>query len=124
MNYNPILPHPTSHVKPDLETKKKAKENTKDIYENGFRLKALERRVDHLLVLNESLWEILKQQTSLDDQALTQKIQETKRLVAERKKAKIICPACHQKIPADKTKCYYCGEELGTALPEQPFDIS
>lgn len=76
-------------------------------------VKVLQKNVDHLLVINQALWELVKEKTGLTDIELQSKMLEvetahgggeSKITVAVRK-----CPKCSKTMHPKHTKCLYCG---------------
>jgi len=96
----------------DKATKKKTKENARAVESNSGRLSELEKKVEELSLMNESLWQLLKQETRLTDEDFD----EQTRLVHEKNifesNMKVECTNCNQKLPLKETRCYYCGSEV------------
>jgi len=96
----------------DKETKKKTKQNSRAVESNSERIRKLEGQFEELSLLTESLWQLLKQETKLDDSALNAKIEYTFDKKKQEAKLKTECPSCAQLLPMKETRCYYCGDEL------------
>jgi len=76
---------------------------------------ALEEDVNHLLMIVESLWDILKKQHSFDDSELLNRVAEIDmrdgKLDGKTKKAAVPdCRHCGRKMMGRKPICIYCGK--------------
>lgn len=94
------------------DEKRKAEEQSRGIDDNNVRLQVLERKVSRQSLMLESLWALLKQETSLDDNALLKKLEETEVVIDDLASAKAICSGCRRDVPANKKSCHYCGTKL------------
>ncbi len=108
-------------VVPDKETKKGVRKNSENVKNNDKRLDELEAKFEKLALVTESLWELLKQETSLTEEQFECKVAENISNYEERSKAKTKCHNCNQFIPSAKTKCFYCGVELEESKNISPF---
>ena len=75
---------------------------------------ALERKIDRLALLNQAMWSLVKEQTSLTEADLIEQIKRLDMLdgrldgkVAETKK----CNSCGTVLAASAHSCYGCGAE-------------
>ncbi|MFC1452383.1 hypothetical protein ACFLSJ_03455 [Verrucomicrobiota bacterium] len=76
---------------------------------------ALEEDVNHLLMIVESLWEILKEQHGYDDVELFKRVTEIDmrdgKLDGRKKKTAVPdCPHCGRKMMGRRPVCLYCGK--------------
>lgn len=110
-------------------TNKKSQTSTSDRGSNDSvlfleeRVKRMESKLTQLAALSESQWELLKQETRLDDAALNAKLELVKNKMEERCQSKTHCSNCNQKLPGKVNKCYYCGNELKNQAAFSPFDF-
>lgn len=77
----------------------------------------LQRKVEHLLIITEALWTILKEKHGLDDQELLrQMVQIDLRDGAMDGKVAATppepCPKCQRIVSKKSIRCLYCGEPL------------
>lgn len=103
------------------DEKRLAEEHGRGIDDNNSRLLVLERDFARQSVMLESLWSLLKQETSLDDNALLSKLEEVELLIETRVNEKAKCSACNRDVPANKKNCHYCGEKLIVEGNDSPF---
>jgi hypothetical protein len=68
----------------------------------------LERRIEHLAMACNAMWNLLKTQTGLTDEQLKEKMQQLQAASATAQPAN--CPACGRRISPRQGKCIYCGE--------------
>lgn len=88
-------------------------------------LQNLQRTTDALTLACQALWEIVRTQTGLDDQALLLKMEEIDVRDGTQdgkiKPAPVQCPQCHRRTSSNRRECLYCG----TPLPvEHVFETS
>jgi len=100
----------------DKETKKKTKDNTRAVESNNERINKLERQFEEVSLFTETLWQLLKQETKLNDTDLDVKIEYVFDKKKQEAKLKVECFHCGQKLPVKEKKCYYCGEMLHNNL--------
>ena len=79
--------------------------------------------IEKLLMITESLWEILKEKHGYSDEELIKRIYEIDMRdgVYDGKVAKqppALCPQCNKKLTRRQTSCIYCG----TPIARRPFD--
>lgn len=81
------------------------------------RIHALEDRIDALALLCQAQWEIIRDNTGLDDEAIAAKAQEVdlRDGTADGKmgRASRDCPACQRPLHTRHDRCLYCGHEVG-----------
>lgn len=84
-------------------------------------IKALRNAIDKLLLINRALWEIMAEKNGLNDEYLTQKVNEIDlrdgKLDGKVTTAVRQCASCGKTIFAGHQKCLYCGAECGGANP-------
>lgn len=77
-------------------------------------VKELTRRVERLSILNQALWEILRDKIGLTDEELEGKVQEVDMRdgVADGSMTAtaVRCPRCQRVCNARHKKCLYCGQ--------------
>ncbi|MGC6427797.1 MAG: hypothetical protein ACON5H_12485 [Akkermansiaceae bacterium] len=92
-----------------LEAKQKATRTNSE-------LSGLQRQVDHLTLLCQSMWEVLREHTGLDDQTLRAKIADVDtrdgRADGKIQPEVFPCPSCGQNCNSARTKCIMCGADL------------
>ncbi len=94
----------------DMENaKQKAEHIQKEIYD-------LSGRLDALILATQAVWEIVKEQTGVDDERLLKKMEDIdlRDGVADGKITATItmCPKCGRTNNSKRGNCLYCGEEL------------
>ncbi len=81
----------------------------------------MERRIDHLTLLCQSMWELLREQSGLSDKQLRAKIADvdTRDGRADGKiRNKIFpCPKCQANCHSSSQSCTMCGEDLKMHKP-------
>jgi hypothetical protein len=81
----------------------------------------LQRQVEHLTLVCQSMWELLREHTSLTDDLLRVKVADvdTRDGKAEGKISGQIfpCPACGANCNSSRQKCTMCGEDLKKHKP-------
>lgn len=92
--------------------KKASKKNERAVENNSNRILVLEKSIEELSLMTESLWQLLKQESNLSETDLADKIKYTFDKNEEESKLKQECGHCSQKIPLKEKRCYYCGEPL------------
>ncbi|MCX7871996.1 MAG: hypothetical protein N2487_01775 [Verrucomicrobiae bacterium] len=79
-------------------------------------IRVLSNRCDTLALVCQSLWEILKEQTGMDDAQILKKMQEIdlRDGVADGKITgrPISCPSCGRTNNTRRPTCIYCGHDL------------
>lgn len=80
------------------------------------KVRLLEQRLDHLTLYSQAMWELIRENTRLEDKDILEraKLIDTRDGKADGKinTAILICPACERKSNSTKKKCMYCGEDL------------
>ena len=76
----------------------------------------LKRKVEHLCLASQALWELLRDRTNLEEGDILAKMEEID-LRDGKKDGKIghkplVCPKCDRTANSSRTKCLYCGEVL------------
>jgi len=79
----------------------------------------LQKQVEHLLIITEALWTILKEKNSLDDKELLRQMvqidlrdgQLDGRVATTPPEP---CPKCQRIVSKGSVRCMYCGEPLMT----------
>lgn len=89
-----------------------AKQALSKAYESGSQVSSIERKLDRAVLLNQAIWSLIKQQTSLTETDLMQEIRRIDMLdgqldgkSAETKK----CNKCSTILAASAVTCYQCG---------------
>lgn len=76
----------------------------------------LKRRIDALTLASQALWEIVREQTGLDDEAVILKMQEIdlRDGVADGRISQppVACPKCSRNNRAGRNSCIYCGAAM------------
>lgn len=91
-----------------------AKHALSKVYESKADIGSVQIKLDRLLLLNQALWSLVKQQTCLSETDLMQEIQRLDLLdgrldgkLAETKK----CNKCSTVLAASAASCYTCGAQ-------------
>lgn len=80
------------------------------------KLQLLEKRLDHLTLYSQAMWELIRENTRLEDKDILARAQEI-----DQRDGKadgkintriVVCPACNRNSNSTKQQCMYCGEEL------------
>jgi hypothetical protein len=84
-------------------------------------LKRLEDQLAKVLLINEALWEIIREKHSLKDENLIEKIKEIDMRdgVADGKnqaREAPSCPSCGRNSSRRNRNCMYCGAELSSSI--------
>ena len=87
-------------------------------------LKTLRENLAKALMINEALWEIIKDRHELTDEDLNAKLYEIDLRDGQldgknQRSTPVECPQCQRKISARRATCLYCGH----ALDESVFSI-
>ncbi len=77
---------------------------------------ALTAHVDRLTLVCQAIWTLVEESTGLTGEDLESRIQELvaadEEFLAQIEDARQTCPRCKAAIPANMTKCQFCGQEL------------
>jgi len=65
--------------------------------------------IDHLAQIVEALWELLKEETRLDDTQLSARLKEVKERGDPEPEA---CICCQRPLPLSGNRCIYCNAEI------------
>ena len=83
----------------------------------------LERKVEHLMMVTEALWSVIKESHEMDDDDLREVIKNIdlrdgnlNGRVAKKPPQK--CPRCKKTIQRRQSKCMYCGTEVDKEIFE------
>ncbi|NWK57819.1 zinc ribbon domain-containing protein [Verrucomicrobiaceae bacterium N1E253] len=94
-----------------------------DIRRSGGDLADLQRQVDKMALVNQALYELLRDRTGITDEDLRRKIRDIdKRDGAEDGKIKaspLRCPKCGGAVTVGALSCQTCG---ATVAPKYPFE--
>jgi hypothetical protein len=79
-------------------------------------IRSLERRLDRLTIVNQALWELLRDSGHLTEEGLLAKVAEID-LRDGSKDGKItrmvkVCPRCGRNSNSKRLECLYCGDSL------------
>lgn len=82
----------------------------------GDRVRLLEQRLDHLTLYVQAMWELIRENTRLEDADILTRAQEID-LRDGKADGKIntrilVCPACNRNNNSTKKQCLYCGADL------------
>ena len=84
-------------------------------------LRGMQRQIDHLTLLCQSMWELLREETNLSDQILRAKVADvdTRDGKADGKINPQVfpCPACGANCNTTRQSCTMCGEDLKSHKP-------
>ncbi len=94
------------------ETKNKVDKTARELAAVNIRLDQLENRFKELRFTNQALWELLKERSDLNDEALEEKVTSLKQEIEQRANETTTCSSCNRVVPAHKENCYYCGTKL------------
>lgn len=78
----------------------------------GEQLRALERRMAKLILVNQALWELLKEAGQMTEQHLTARVDAIEAQSAGKTSTVTTCSKCNRATTTKHVKCMYCGTEL------------
>ncbi|MFI4912526.1 MAG: hypothetical protein ACIAQZ_12745 [Sedimentisphaeraceae bacterium JB056] len=84
-------------------------------------IKRLAKKLDKVLLINEAMWEILRDEHGYTDEKLKKKIREVdlRDGVEDGKnqpREALTCPSCGRNSLRRNRNCMYCGTEINTSL--------
>jgi hypothetical protein len=78
------------------------------------RVRVLEANLAKVLMINEAMWEILRDKLNLTDEELNQKLYEIDMrdgvLDGKNQRSVTVCPSCQRKVSPRHPACIYCGQ--------------
>ena len=84
------------------------------------RIRMLEANLAKTLMICESLWELLAEQTGLTEEDLYQKLHDVDLrdgvLDGKNQRSATDCPACGRKVSGRHGSCLYCGEIIDSSV--------
>ena len=84
------------------------------------RVRILEANLAKVLMINEALWEILREKLGLTDEDLNQKLYEIDMrdgvLDGKNQRSVSECPSCHRKVSPHHPACIYCGQIINDSV--------
>ncbi len=84
------------------------------------RVRVLEANLAKVLMINEALWEILRDKLDLTDEELNQKLYEIDMrdgvLDGKNQRSVSECPSCHRKVSPRHPACIYCGQIINDSV--------
>ena len=94
----------------------------------NIEVKTLREAVDKLMLINRALWEIIAEERGLNDEYLTNKVNEIDlrdgKLNGKLVTAIMLCPSCERTLFKGHDRCLYCGAEYTTADPFDKVDTN
>jgi|GEM_PF-718950 len=106
----------------DLTEKKTVREASRNSSDNSSRIERLEKKLETLSIINEVLWGVVSESENITLSKLKEMMVEVELDRTKRNTAKVECGKCKLSIPANKTKCMYCGTDLVFQFEISPFD--
>lgn len=83
---------------------------------NSTEIQYLERRLDHLVLLNQALWSLLQEKVGLTEEELQARVLELDmrdgKLDGRVESAPAECPNCHRPLSRRHMRCLYCDYTL------------
>ena len=84
------------------------------------RVRILEANLAKVLMINEALWEILRDKLGLTDEDLNKKLYEIDMrdgvLDGKNQRSVSECPSCHRKVSPRHPACIYCGQIINASV--------
>ena len=77
-----------------------------------FRVRVLEAYLTKAMIINETLWEIMKEKLNLTDDILQEEVSK----VDLRESTSKECPKCHHMIAPHHPICIYCGQLIDNSI--------
>ncbi len=77
-----------------------------------FRVRVLEAHLTKAMIINETLWEIMKGKLNLTDDILEDQLSK----VDLRESTSKECPKCHHMIAPHHPFCIYCGQVIDNSI--------
>ncbi|WP_144393403.1 hypothetical protein [Pleionea sediminis] len=118
----PFIPPHNRRYEANRKTEKLAKGSVKKSEDNAERINDLEKEVEKLSLVCESLSRFIEknlQDVTLD---LEYEIDETTKLREQRRKSKNQCIQCSMLVPSSFNYCMYCGASLENVAKKNIFD--
>lgn len=98
------------------EARNKADQAKSAAEQMQWEIKDLKRKADALTIACQALWEIVRTQTGMRDEAILQRMQEIDardgRIDGRISTTLATCPKCSRKNNANRRSCLYCGATL------------
>jgi len=98
------------------ESSNQASSASRQASQVGDQLRLLERRMDHLTLYSQAMWELIRENTRLEDKDILARAQEIDQRDGKadgKINTRIVaCPACQRNSNSAKQQCMYCGEDL------------
>jgi predicted Zn-ribbon and HTH transcriptional regulator len=109
-------------TKPMTDAQLRARD-LREIAEARTRLEALEQQVARLKLLNEALWQLIKEKVGISEDDLYQRAQEIDaqdgRRDGQLSSQPLRCPECGRISQSRHGRCLYCG----LLFDKKPFDV-
>ena len=77
-----------------------------------FRVRVLEAHLTKAMIINETLWEIMKEKLNLTDDILQDQLGK----VDLRESTSKECPKCHHMVAPHHPFCIYCGQVIDNSI--------
>lgn len=106
----------------DLEGRELARGSARQAEDNSSRIEKLERRLEHLSLITEALWDLLVTKLQIGSEQLQDEVDKVTASRERRRTEKAACEKCGMKVPAIKEKCMYCGALVSEKPAVSPFD--
>lgn len=97
------------------ETRDAADKAQRSLEAAQFSHEDLQRRVEHLALVCEALWELLSERTGVTREDLKKKIVEIDLRDNRVTNPVRQCGVCHRPVAPNYQKCFYCGAPLSPA---------
>ena len=97
---------------PINETVYQVKKNEVDLETTKKQVTDLEREVEHLSIVTEAMWVLLKDMGGLSNELLDEKMKDVIQSKNSNKLKRVGCKKCARIVTAAHGKCIYCGGEL------------
>lgn len=92
-----------SAAKLDAQSAQRTAENAQET------LRRMEKRLDHLLLVNRALWALIRDRTGLTEAELSASFEQASN--ASSVKMAELCGSCNRPMGKGHAKCMYCGSE-------------
>lgn len=84
------------------------------------RVRILEANLAKVLMINEALWELMREKLGLTDEDLNHKLYEIDMrdgvLDGKNQRKVVECSSCHRKVSPRHPSCIYCGQRIDDSV--------
>ena len=101
------------------ESNNQAASSARQVGQVDDRVRQLEKRLNHLTLYTQAMWELIRENTRLEDSDIEARVQEIDlrdgKADGKINSSILVCPACGRNNNSTKKQCMYCGADLPRA---------